>query len=397
MSSRPVGAESGTFSLVQGGPLFHLWRRTHLSGDDLEWMRRRLVTLTLVAWLPLLVLSVAEGHAWGRGVQLTFLRDMETHVRLLIALPLLILAELIVHQRLRPLVAQFSNRGLIRDAAKSKFDAALASAGSLRNSITAELLLLALVYGVGVLFVWRTQVALDMTSWYGEGLAGELRPSWAGWWLGCVSLPLFQFLLLRWYYRLFIWARFLWQVSRLELNIMPLHPDRCGGLGFLAMSASAFSPVLFAQGALLAGVLAGRIFYAGAKLTEFKLEPIGLAAIVLLTVLGPLLAFTPKLAAAKRVGLREAGALAQVYVRTFDHKWLRGGAPAEEPLIGSSDIQSLADLGNSLTVVREMRVAPFTMQTVLQLVVSTLLPVAPLLVTMIPLEELLKRLLKVVF
>jgi hypothetical protein len=215
--------------------------------------------------------------------------------------------------------------------------------------------------------------------------------------MGCVSLPLFQFLLLRWYYRLFIWARFLWQVSRLELNLMPLHPDRCGGLGFLSLVSSAFSPVLFAQGALLAGVMADRIFYAGAKLSELKLEPIGLVAIMLLAVLGPLLTFTPKLAAAKRAGLRESGALAQDYVRAFDHKWLRGGAPAEEPLIGSSDIQSLADLGNSLTVVKEMRSVPFSVQTVLQLVVSNLLPVVPLLLTVIPLKELLKGLLKVVF
>ena len=95
-------------------------------------------------------------------------------------------------------------------------------------------------------------------------------------------------------------------------------------------------------------------------------------------ILGPLLVFSPKLAAAKRAGLREYGTLAQRYVREFDHKWLRGGAPADEPLIGSADIQSLADLGNSFEVVKDMRLVPFTLRTVLQLAVVTLLPVAPL-------------------
>ena len=114
-------------------------------------------------------------------------------------------------------------------------------------------------------------------------------------------------------------------------------------------------------------------------------------------VLGPLLVFGPRLAAAKRAGLREYGTLAQRYVREFDHKWLRGGAPADEPLIGSADIQSLADLGNSFEVVKDMRWVPFTLQTVLQLAVVTLLPVAPLMLTMFSLEELLERLLKVVF
>ena len=169
-------------------------------------------------------------------------------MRLLIAMPLMILAELVVHQRMRPVVGQFLDRGLIPDAARPQFDAAIASANRLRNSVAAEVLLIAFVYIVGVGFVWRTQVALDVPSWYGVPVDGRLRPSAAGWWLGVVSLPLFQFLLLRWYFRLFIWARFLWQVSSIDLRFVPTHPDRAGGLGFLGAVAYAFSPVLLAQG-----------------------------------------------------------------------------------------------------------------------------------------------------
>jgi hypothetical protein len=208
---------------------------------------------------------------------------------------------------------------------------------------------------------------------------------------------MFQFLLLRWYFRFFIWTRFLWQMSRIELKFVPTHPDRCGGAGFLAVMSNAFSPLLLAQGAVLAGMMANRILYAGAKLPEFKLELIGLVAVLVFAILGPLLVFSPQLAAAKRAGLREYGTLAQRYTREFDQKWLRGGAPADEPLMGSADIQSLADLGNSFAVVKEMRLVPFTLQNILQLAVTTLVPVAPLLLTMIPLEELLVRLLQIVF
>ena len=219
----------------------------------------------------------------------------------------------------------------------------------------------------------------------------------AGWWLGFVSLPLFQFLLLRWYFRLFIWARFLWQVSRLELQLMPAHPDRCGGLGFFGVIIYAFTPLLLAQGVMLAGMIANRIFYTGASLPEFKVELIGLVAVMVFAILGPLLVFTVKLEAAKRAGLRDHGTLAHRYVRDYDHKWLRGGAPPEAQLLGSSDIQSLADLGNSFDVVKQMRWAPFTLTTVLQLAVTTLFPVLPLTLTMISLEELLERLLTLVF
>lgn len=385
------------FSLVLGGPLYQLWQRAHLAGDALQLLRRRIVVLTVLAWVPLLVLSVAEGHAWGTSVALPFLYDIELHARLLLAMPLLLVAELVVHRRVGGVVQQFRERGLIPDSELPAFDAAIASAMRVRNLIWAEVLLLALVYIVGVGVLWRTQIALDVSSWHGAPVNGRWRVSMAGWWLGCVSLPIFQFLLLRWYFRLFIWARFLWQVSRLNLRLMPTHPDRCGGLGFLASVPHAFSPLLVAQGAVLAGLMANRIFYAGATLPQFKVELIGLVAVLVFVVLGPLLVFSPQLEAAKRAGLREHGVLAQRYVRDYDRKWLRGGAPPDEPLVGSADIQSLADLSNSFEVIKDMRWVPFTMSTVLQLAVTTLVPVLPLMLTMISLEELLERLLKMVF
>src|SRR4051812_4505224 len=151
------------FSVVLGGPLFQLWRRTHLTGDELQLLGRRVVVLALLAWVPLLLLSIGEGHAWDGGVKLPFLHDVELHARLLLALPLLIVAELFVHRRLRPMVRQFVDRRLISDAERPKFDAALASALRLRNSLNGELLLIIFVYVVGVGFLWRTQVVLNVT------------------------------------------------------------------------------------------------------------------------------------------------------------------------------------------------------------------------------------------
>ncbi len=395
-SPHPILKEPGDFSLVSGGPLFQLWRRTRLSGDDLQWPQRRVLTLVVLAWLPLLVLSLANGTAWGTGIELAFLKDVEIQTRMLVALPLLIAAELSVHQRMRPMVRAFLDRGLVTGQARAQFDAAIDSAMRLRNSVTAEVLILALVYVVGVGFVWRNEVALDVASWYGTPVDGRLHPSPAGWWLGCVSLPMLQFLLLRWYFRLFIIARFFWQVARLELNIVPTHPDRSGGLGFLAMESKVFAPLMLAQGVLLAGMIASRIFHAGASLPQFKPELFAIVVLMLLVVLGPLLVFSPRLAAAKRRGQLEYGGLAQRYVREYDVKWLRGGAAKDEAFLGSGDIQSLADLGNGFEVINSMRVTPFTLQSVLQLALVTLLPVLPLTLTMFSLQELLNRLVKAV-
>ena len=216
------------------------------------------------------------------------------------------------------------------------------------------------------------------------------------WWFVYVSLLFFQFVLLRWYFRLFVWTRFLWQAARCELSLVPTHPDRAGGLGFLSGTVVAFAPLLAAHGALLAGLMGNQIFFESAKLLDFKIEVAVVVAFLLFVVLGPLLLFTPQLARARRVGLREYGTLAQRYVREFDTKSLRQGAPGDEPLLGSADVQSLADLSNSFEVVRSMNIVPFTRTTVVELAAITLLPVAPLLLTMVSLEELLGQLLKVV-
>jgi hypothetical protein len=399
-SDIPRASEPPDFSLVLGGPLFQLLVRSRLATPAFERMKRRIVCITLFAWLPLLLLSVFAGRAWGGG-GLPFLYDIEMHARFLVALPLLIGAELLVHLRLRPVVAQFVERDIITEAVLPQFKAVIASAMKLRNSVAFELILVILIF-VGGHYLWSTasviaKIGTRTATWYATATHGGTKISPAGYWYIFVSLPLFQFLLVRWYFRLFIWARFLWQSSRLELNLIPTHPDRAAGLGFLGMTSAAFAPLLMAHGALLAGLMANPIFFAGAKLTDFRMETIGAVVWLLLIVLGPMLVFSPALMRAKRTGLREYGRLASSYVSEFERKWVRGGATADKPVLGSPDLQSLADLGNSFQVIRDIRPFPFGRDLVILVVVAPLIPVLPLVLTTIPLEELIKKLVGAVF
>jgi hypothetical protein len=394
-TEKPSLEDPNGFSLVRGGPLYRFWRRIGLAGDAPELLGRRIVVLAALAWVPLFLLSFIEGQFWGGSVPLPFLHDFELHIRLLLAMPLLLAAEPFVHGRLQVTVRQFTDRGLVSDETRGQFDAAMTNAMRLRDSTVAELLILAFVYGVGVLFIWRSQALLHVTAWYGTPMGEHQQPSMAGWWLRCISVPMFQFLLFRWYFRLFIWARFLWQVSRINLRLLPTHPDRCAGLAFLSGVGDTFSPVAMAHGALVAGIIANRIYFNGATLLDFKPDLAGVAVVMLLMILAPLLVFSPALESARRKGVREYGSLAGRYVREFDQKWLRDKTQPSEPLIGNSDIQSLADIGTSFSVVKEMTILPFSVKTVSKVAVVTLAPVAPLLLTMIPLEELIDRVLKV--
>jgi hypothetical protein len=130
--------ETPDFSLVLGGPLFQLFRRSHLSGSALELLYRRIIVITLIAWLPLLILSLVGGHAYGASVTLPFLHDIETQIRFLIALPVLIAAELIVHSRIRPVVNNFVKRNIVVAEDLPKFHDAIDSATRWRHSVETE-------------------------------------------------------------------------------------------------------------------------------------------------------------------------------------------------------------------------------------------------------------------
>src|SRR5262245_42288435 len=178
----PSPEDPQDFSFVLGGPLFQLVRRAHLSGDHLERLRRRVVIISMLCWLPLLILSALGGRAWGQAVAVPFLKDIDTHIRLLVALPLLIVAELVVYQRMRPLVRQFLERGLIPDTSRARFDAALPAAMRLRNSVHVEVALFVLVY-INVAFIWPHYGILEVGTWYAAGAEGGYRLSPVGWWL----------------------------------------------------------------------------------------------------------------------------------------------------------------------------------------------------------------------
>jgi hypothetical protein len=386
--------EPPDFSLVLGGPLYQMFRRAHLIGPGLELLRRRIVMSVLLCWAPLAVLSLAQAHFLG-GAKLSFCRDIETHVRFLVSLPVLILAEMVVHQRIRPVIKSFVERRVVTAEELPKFYAAIHSAMRMRNSVIVEVALLFFVFTVGT-WIWRHQGALGVASWYASPQGGHMHLTMAGYWFAFVSVPVFQFILLRWYMRILIWFWFLLRVSRLKLHLLPAHPDRAGGLEFLGKSSYAFMPLLFAQGALLSGQIASHIFYNGQSLLAFKMMIVGFVGFFVVAVLAPLILFTPQLARAKREGLEEYGAFASSYVMDFDRKWLRS-KPDDEQVLGTGDIQSLADLGNSFAVIREMHAVPFATDDVVRLIIATAVPIVPLLLTIMPLDQLVTQAIKMIF
>jgi len=382
------------FSIVLGGPLFQLLRRAHLEGDHLELLQRRLAFFVGITWLPLFLLATVGPFASSAG-RLAFLRDIEVHARFLVALPAFIVAELLVHLRMLPVARRFVERRIILLEDLPRFYRAVESAFRLRNSMPLEVGLFIAVYTFGLWF-WHNRFGIEAATWYAMP-GGRWNLTAAGVWYVFISIPILQFMLLRWYVRFLIWYRFLWQVSRIPLDLIPTHPDRAGGLGFLGGLSYTFGPILFGQGAMLAGLIASNVLYSGGNLLSFKLQAGSFVVFFVCVIFGPLLMFTPQMASARRKGLAEYGLLAQRYVEGFRDKWILGHGFNSEELLGTGDIQSLADLGNSYTVVQEMRMVPFGFKDITRLAAATAAPMVPLLLLVWSPEEVIMRVMKVVF
>jgi hypothetical protein len=379
------------FSLVLGGPLYQFYLRTRLATPPIDLVRRRILAFCLICWAPPLLLSLCSGAAFGR-VHVPFLFDIGANVRFLCALPLLIAAECVAQRRIPTIVRLFFDRRIITNGEQVQFDTLVDSIVRVRDSTYIEILLA--LFAFGAFWMWREYPALGGSTWYGTETSGKLHFTVAGYWYFLISLPLLRFILLRWYFRLILWYWLLWGIRRFPLHLNLLHPDLAGGLGFLSGSATAFAPVLLAQTTIAAGVVADEVRYAGMRLLDFKIDFAAILIFLLLLVFVPLCFFMAQLILSRRKAKNRYGTLASRYVDDFWNKWIGNPASSETELLGTSDIQSLADLASAYSVVNKMRIVPFGKVTVIRVAILICLPLLPLSLTVIPMDQVIHRLLK---
>ncbi|HEY6395389.1 MAG TPA: hypothetical protein VIX12_08235 [Candidatus Binataceae bacterium] len=273
-------AERPLFNLTEGGPGAAALRRLHLMSPGLgAGSARTAWVLATLAWTPLAVLSVLGGVAIG-GTQIPFFKDIAAHVRFLVAVPVLMLAEKPIGIRLRELGRHFLDAGLVSAVELPRFASIVQKSVQMRDSRTAELSLLALTY-VTTAYVFSISPAKDLKSTWRLPIPGR-GISAAGYWYLLIALPIFQFLVYRWAYRMVIWMRYLGGIASLDLRLTPVHPDRAAGLGFLGKGLVPFGTILFALSAVAASVIAVQILFADAKLESFTYAYAALVIVALL-------------------------------------------------------------------------------------------------------------------
>lgn len=377
------------FALAPGGPVDRAQMWMKITTEDSLRLGRRALVAAMVAWLPLLVMVILHPN---RDANISFLRDIALHARFLLILPLLVIAEGPIRERSRMVVAHFRSSGLVADEDIPQFDAIVRKGIRLVDSTVAELLVI-LLSAAAVYSAMRGVLSEQAVFWFEKVNAQGHGLSAAGWWYAAFASPIFVFLMLRWLWRYLVWWWFLGRVAKLDLRLTGTHPDRAGGLGFVSFHQSVFARLTFAVGCGVSAAAANRILYAGATLVSYKVPIIGIAIGAVILGIAPLLAFTPRLLAAKRKGWSTYSRFSSDYVLKFEQKWFTAGGTKEEAL-GSGDIQSLADLGGSFERLVQMQVALVDRRLILSFLFAAVGPMLPLLLTIMPLKEIIRVLLK---
>jgi hypothetical protein len=385
-------ALADSFSLTRGGPLHWFQVRFGYASEERQRVVRRALLAVIFMWLPLLILSLVQKQAYGTQIKISFLRDLAVNVRFLIAAPILILAESGIDRRWRDLVLQFLRSGLVGEKELPSFEALIEKIVRLRDRVVPEAVMFLIAFLPSIIV--RTELLMGgVSNWHTTG-AGSGEVSLAGWWFNLVSTPIFRFLLLRWAWRMFLWTSFLWRVSRINLYLLATHTDMAAGLGFLSDGQKAFSPIVFAGGAVIAAQVGNTIAYQGATLSSQKLLMIAYGLIATLLLVAPLLVVAPVLLKIKRKALLQYGALVTMHDQLFDQKWIQKQPRPDEEILGHPDVSSLVDLGSSFTVVRQMGLVPIDKPTLVALAVAAALPMLPVLLYATPADEIARAVLK---
>jgi hypothetical protein len=349
------------------GGLYRVLRSLHIVREGPGDVRRESLAFILITWVPLLAIQLVEWLTTGRVEDL--FRDLSLHARFLVAAPLLFFAEDTLTERCGTALHQLSARVDPVEADR------IARVSERLRAAPFEIILLVLAF-----------YAAELGP---KGLT--ISSSALGDWYRIVAWPLGSFLLLRALWSWVSWCAVLVSFARLPLRPIAVHPDRCGGLGFLSLPSKGFCAVLMAASCIVSGAWATQILFGARKFSiESAAVPFAtFLGICLAVTVGPLFAFLPQLYRARLEGLRRFDALSEDYARLFERRWLQG--PADDSLLGSADIQSLADLSNAHEIVEKMRVIPFWLDTLAAVTASLCLPLLPLALIEVPFSEAVRK------
>ena len=402
----PESSANTTFQLIRNDWPLQLLRTVHIAPSQGLGVIRRALFFSLFCWLPIAIWAFLQNRLLNDSTGEPLLAHFGIHVRCLVAIPLLILAEAPASAGISRILQQFLRTGLVPQSRLQDFQAAIVKVSKLRDATLPWLVVLALSSA------WLAGSPTDMyaheLSWASTN--GQL--GFGGWWFKYVARTVFIFLVMGWIWRLLLLTWLFLKIARLDLSLVATHPDHMGGLGFLQAIPKAFSLVTLALAAVLASRWAHDSIYHQVSLAEFKMP---LAVFVLtwsFLLLLPALVFGPSMIAFKRRALGDYRALTAMHGRLVHEKWIMppsssSSPPSQSferetrrvdqsphPMLEAPELGAMADVATIYQSVEHMRALPIGKVALLGIVLPMVLPMLLVAMTQFPLKDILMSLIK---
>lgn len=386
-SRNELDAALDGFSIVRGGLMARIQEKSAILkklGDNPPLLSLILVCIT---WIPTFLLSLIQGYHWGNSVTVPFLLEPANNIKMLLVIPLLILANNKVDGRVSRVVRQFVKNGMVNESNKVKFLKSLKRIDDIVESIWPELTIFVIIF-INLSIRW---VANDsfVTSWVFPYAEDENDLSWAGVYLAVISLPILQFLLLRWIWRWVLYARLMFLMAKCELRLYPTHPDKAGGLAYLGSPPLVFGSLSFILGLIFGGTLLNYSLYFGFKLEqEIPLLATFALLILILNVL-PLIFFFPAMRKARKMAIYQYNSLEAEFTQEMEVNYLDKEERQSKYEIGDAEALFLM-----YENVDQMRAIPFNLKTMLASLLLTAIPILPVILIHVPLSDVISILTK---
>jgi hypothetical protein len=390
--SVPVSADL-SFSPVQGGPLYRFRKAIGLVPEKGLGLARRAVAIIALAWLPVVIGAFVAGQVLeGRGTD-PLLRHFGLHARFLLSIPMLLFAEAFMDRLIPPMIGNFVTSGLVDSETMPQFRQALEQARRVRDSIWGSVFVVVIAVAV-VLFATTQSAHGEEMAWAATRADGQTGIGFAGWWYNTVSRPIFVGLLAIWIWRSIVLWSLIWKLSKLELSLVPSHPDGVGGLGFLEGTATACVPLVLAVSVVISGRWGHEVMYHGVRVESLIPLAAVFVAISVLLFNGPLLLIGRNLRTFKRRSLLAYSSLVGHHGRLVYLKWIRKQDVGAPEILDAPELGPTVDISSIYEAVAKMRPAPISKRSLVPIVVAAILPMLPVYAIEVPLKEILKSLAK---
>lgn len=399
MENRPKSKINISDYFVEG-TINKVLRKLKLEGEDDSSIVRKIIFFVALSWLPLLIFTLIESTAFSYTIKIPLLLDFVIYVRVFVVLPLLFIAERMISIVIYKSLVHFIESGIVADNNSEDYKLNLKYFGKLKDSVIVDIIIIAGAYAIVILGwgnVWKSyNLVGGYTTWqFSQTTEGQL--SLSGYWYAFITIPVYLFFFSKLMWKFILWAIVLFKLSIMKLNLFPTDPDGSGGLGFLGHNQVFFGIIGFIQSSIFSAEIAHKVLYTNAAITEFKFIIPGIVVLFTFILMSPMFFFVRKLTRTKLNGILDYGVITHQYVSGFHEKWINGNNPEGEKLLGTSDIQSLTDLASSYDIIKTMIPLPIDIRKVITLILIIMVPFSPLILFVIPLNELFKALANFIF